>query len=651
MNRRFRGPAASIVFVAIAGTAAAQDVPPGFDETFAVSSLPPLLAREADAVVRLDLLRFEVQGPGRATRTVRRAVTVLTPEGRDKAQLYVFYDDRTRRLTRLTGRIFDAEGRIVRKLEKADQEDYSAISGYSLYEEERVRVARLHHHAFPYTVEFEYEIRHDGLIGWPTWYPQEEGMPLVYGRFDLTTAAGVEARYRVQGASLEPAVWQRGAGTMLRWEVPEEPALTIEPLAPVWQDQVIAVHTAPATFEIEGTQGDMRSWASFGQWYYTLNEGRTVLPDDARSDVHRLTDGVPDVGERARRLYAYMQDKTRYVSIQLGLGSWRAFDATYVHERGYGDCKALTNYLQALLQEAGIASFPALIRAGGRAPRVLPDFPSNQFDHVILYVDLGDGEGAWLESTDQTAPFGHLGAFTEDRHALLVKPTGGELVRTPRSHAAQNQRVLQARVRLTPSGDATAEIQTRHTGNEQDEIRQHVVDRPARERERWLYDYLDLPSFEIVDADFAAAEQRSLSVALAIRLTLPRYAAVTGTRLFLPLTLMHRSTYVPPVTETRTQAVELSPYPFVYADTVWYELPAGFAVEAIPDPVEIETPFLHYEARAEVQSQGILVYYRRASVTETSIPAGSYGLFRDAVSRIAQADRAQAVLVATPDDP
>jgi hypothetical protein len=361
--------------------------------------------------------------------------------------------------------------------------------------------------------------------------------------------------------------------------------------------------------------------------------------------VHRLTDGVADVRERARLLYSYMQDRTRYVSVQLGLGGWQAFDAAYVHERGYGDCKALTNYLRALLAEAGIASFPALIRAGSRAPRVLPDFPSNQFDHVVLYVELGDGEGVWLESTDQTAPFGHLGALTEDRHALLITPEGGELVRTPRSSAVENQRVFQARVRLTPSGDATAEIRTRYSGNAQDEIRRQLTDRSVRERERWLYDYLDLPSFEILDVDFAPAEQQSLSVALSMQLALPRYAALTGTRLFLPIDLLHRWTYVPPATERRTQPVELFGYPFAHADTIWYELPEGFTLEAVPDPIAIETPFLRYAARAELRDDGILVYVRQATVTETRVSAEAYDVFRASLRQIAQADRAQAVLV------
>jgi len=644
MRRSLSATIAGVFLLVIAGPATAQDLPYGFDETFAVSSLDSVLTLGADAVVRLEVLRFEVHNQGRATRTVRRVVTVLNRDGRDEGELYIPYDDRLRRLKQLTGRISDANGKVVRKLTEADQEDYSATSGYS-YGEGRVRVAQLYYDTYPYTVEFEYEILHDGLVNWPTWYPQEEGIPVVYGRFDLIAPRDVAARYTVQGGTLEPEVSQRGSRNVLRWEIREQPAVEVEPFGPVWQDQVIAVHTAPTAFEVEGTQGDMSSWRSFGRWYHTLNDGRAVLPPDARNDVHRLTSSLSENREKVRRLYTYMQEKTRYVSIQLGLGGWQTFDAAYVHERGYGDCKALTNYMQALLEEAGIASFPVLIHGGSRPPELLTGFPSNQFNHVILYVDQGDGEGIWLENTDQTIPFGHLGNFTEGRHALLVRPEGGELVRTPTSEATQNQRVLSARVALSPLGDATAQVQTRHTGNEQDEIRQPLANRSGRERDLWLHEYIDVPNFEIVGADLSAVDARTLSLEWSVTLTLPRYAARTGKRLFLPVNLLNRWTYVPGTAEDRTQAVEFFRNAFSHVDTVRYELPEGFVVEAIPDPVEIETAFGRYVARAEVEPDGTLVYHRVVEIARASFPAEHYDAFRDFMRQICLADRAQVVFV------
>ena len=49
-----------------------------------------------------------------------------------------------------------------------------------------------------------------------------------------------------------------------------------------------------------------------------------------KQKIHELTDKLPDTKEKIAKLYEFMQQNTRYVSIQLGIGGWQPFDATYV---------------------------------------------------------------------------------------------------------------------------------------------------------------------------------------------------------------------------------------------------------------------------------------------------------------------------------
>ena len=624
---------------------AGQDLPPDFDETFALTSLNPLLMLNADAVVRMDLQRFEVAAPGKAIWPVHRAVTVLNADGRDASELYVGYDDRLLHLKKLRGQIRDAQGKVIRKLKKGDLEDYSAISGFSLYEDNRVRVARLYHDIYPYTVEFEYEVGFNGVIAWPSWMPQGRGRPVEFARFEIEAPTGMAVRHRARNGDLEPVITPHGSRQTYRWQVEAMPAFEPEPYGPPLAEQIATVYTAPAVFEIEGTRGDMSSWQALGAWAFSLYQGRGALPPEARADVNRLIEGVTDDREKVRRLYEYLQSKTRYVSIQLGLGGWQPFNAAYVHTKGYGDCKALTNYMYTLLKVAGIPSFPVLIRAGEHVPEILSDFPSNQFNHVVLSVPL-EADTVWLENTSQTIPFGHLGAFTEDRYALLLKPDGGHLVRTPRSRAQDNGQVRRAHVQLHASGDAVAEVHTRYSGNQQDRVRRALASSSGHERKEWLLDHVNLPSFEVVSVDFSDADAPATTLLLPLTLKLSRYAARTGKRLFLPVNLMERWSDVPPSVEKRSQPLEYFSYPFIDADTIRYALPEGFTVEAMPEPVVLEAAFGRYEAEVVVEPDGMLAYHRRLEITETQCPAEHYDTFRDFLRKIAQADRAQVVLVA-----
>ncbi len=79
--------------------------------------------------------------------------------------------------------------------------------------------------------------------------------------------------------------------------------------------------------EIEGYYGSMLSWKDFGKWYYKLSNGRDILPQDALGEIDEIIKTCSDRDEKIKKLYNYMQSRTRYVSIQLGIGSWQPFEA------------------------------------------------------------------------------------------------------------------------------------------------------------------------------------------------------------------------------------------------------------------------------------------------------------------------------------
>jgi hypothetical protein len=65
-----------------------------------------------------------------------------------------------------------------------------------------------------------------------------------------------------------------------------------------------------------------------------------------------------------------------------------------------------------------------------------------------------DGDTTWLECTNQNIPFGFIGSGSQNRYALLIKPDGGELVRTPSFNAKRNTRIASIKLNINESGDA-----------------------------------------------------------------------------------------------------------------------------------------------------------------------------------------------------
>ncbi|MEM1095593.1 MAG: DUF3857 and transglutaminase domain-containing protein [Bacteroidota bacterium] len=620
----------------------AQPLPNDVEASFAVEAMNPLLMLGSDAVLRLDQQRFTVKNPGRATLEVRQVVTVLNANGRDWASVVVSYD-KLRKLGGMKGWLLDANGKVIRKLSKEDIIDQSAISSFSLYEDNRVCIANMNHNSYPYTVKLEYELDYHGISHWPTWRPQSGGLATERGRFEIVSPQGTNVRHLATGlAQAEPEVIAQGNKQIHRWDTHSLPSYTPEPWGPKYRDQMPAVYTASDAFKVGGTEGDMSSWTSFGAWYNRLTEGRDELPDEARAEVRTLLDGVTDDREKVRLLYDHLQNKTRYVSVQLGLGGWQPFDAEYVYSRSYGDCKALTNYMQALLKEAGIASYPALIGNGTTVPDTLAQFPSNQFNHAILYVPLAQ-DTLWLETTSQTIPFGHIGPGNENRLALVARPEGGELVRTVQSTATDNQQVRTAEIILSAQGNATAEITTFYTGNQQDRVRQALQSARGQERERRIHAFLDLPSATLTSMRFD--HEGSVEATLAVEAEVRSYAASMGSRLFLTPNLMEQWSTVPPELDApRTQPIVHS-YAYADTDTIRYVIPDGYTIEAMPEPVSIAYDFGKYEAATTLQDDGSLLFTRFVTITDTRIPPDEYENFRTFRQTAVGMDKAQIVLV------
>jgi len=184
----------------------------------------------------------------------------------------------------------------------------------------------------------------------------------------------------------------------------------------------------------------MDTWKNFGLWYYKLRKGRDKLPDEAIKEIKNIVSPSDNSEQKVVKLYKYLQSHTRYISVELGIGDWQPFDARYVYNHGYGDCKALSNYMISLLKEEGIKAYPVLIYSGSSVHPLVKDFPSIQFNHVIVYVPLKN-DSLWLECASQTDLPGEVDWDIENREALMVTPRGGVLIKLPKSTPTQNTQV------------------------------------------------------------------------------------------------------------------------------------------------------------------------------------------------------------------
>lgn len=613
---------------------------------WSVTSIPAALRENAHVVIRQQDDIITVKSAGRLVHTIHVVATVLDEQGERYGVAEVYYD-KLHQINYLRGAVYDAFGKQLRGLRAADTRDYSAYDGFSLYTDARVRVADLRQSRYPYTAEFEYELTSSNTLHFPTWQPQdEENLSVEHATLRVVTPAELPLRYHEERLPAGSAVSKTQQNTQLvyTWQLEKLPALEREPQSPPLSEQVPTVYTAPTAFEVQGYKGALTSWQELGQWGYQLTQDRMSLAPETEAKIKELVQGISDPKARVRKVYEYLQGSTRYVSVQLGIGGYQPFAATSVASTGYGDCKALSNYCLAMLKAAGVESYAAWIGAGRQRAAVRTGFPNDQFNHVILCVPM-QRDTVWLECTSQSEAFNYLGSFTGNRHALLLTPQGGKLVRTPAYAALDNRQYRRAEVQIDEQGHGRATVRTTSTGEQQDELSQIMHQLPADEQRKQAYKRLPLPAVTIEQSSWQQNHQGAQpAVTERLTLALPSYASRTGRRLFLTPNLLNRLPPPAPRVGTRQAALQLST-PFVDADTIRYRVPAGYKPEAMPAPVQLRTAFGTYEAQTQLLPDGTLQYTRRLQMPAGRFEAKDYEAYEDFRQRISKADRAQLVLV------
>ncbi|WP_461491061.1 DUF3857 domain-containing protein, partial [Pontibacter sp. HJ8] len=563
----------------------------------------PDLTKGANAIIELEETVFTVNTPGTGTTRVKTVILILNENGKEHARLLVPHD-KLNKVDYVKGTSYDRFGKKIKSLKNSDIKDVSA--GAAEYEvlDSRVKYAELTHSVYPYKVEYEYQTTSNNMLFYPVWVPlASEKVSVEKATFQVLMPKGMKLRYRE--SNLQQKVKQETTATqdVYSWELHNLTPVEVEPYGPFMAEVLPMVRTAPTEFEVQGYKGNMESWESYGKWIGKLNEGRDVLPEATKQRLKTIVAGTTDPLEKIEKVYNYLQANTRYMSIQLGLGGWQPFEASFVAAKGYGDCKALTNYTQSMLKEVGITSYYALIKGGENEPEIMVDFPSSQFNHVVLCVPMKQ-DTLWLECTSQHESAGFSGSFTGDRRALLITPEGGKLVKTPAYTAQDNLQNRKVTVKLEDNGNATAQVFTRYTGVAHEDHRDILHGLSAEEQRKWLYKNIQIPSFDVKSFAFDLKKGRMPEVTEKLHLSLRQCVTLSGKRMFLTPNLMNRWTTVPHKSEKRRWDVVRNTA-YTNVDTVVYQVPAGYTLEFKPNDLEYKSDFGSYKISMQVAGQQV----------------------------------------------
>lgn len=357
-----------------------------------------------------------------------RTVTILNKKGLDAAHFFCSCD-MFRSLQKFSGELTNASGQSVRKIKKSEllKSEYSS----SLSTDDYLYYYECNYPSFPFTVKYVWEVKcNNGLIGYSTFMPQTDfNQGVEKSAYRIELPAGQQCRHRALNTDGKNIQIKESTGPegqqIIEVSATQLPPIQSEPFGPSFAQLFPRVYFAPSAFSFDKTQGDMSTWQKYGEWQYDLLNGRDQLTEPFKSKLRELTANCGTDREKVKAVYDYLAKTTRYVSIQLGIGGLQPIAATDVCRTGFGDCKGLSNYTRAMLNELGIPSTYTVISTTNEtsAARLLqcqPDEPRH---------------------SASASPAGHtLAGMHQSAASFRLCPSGHCRTRRPahRTHRRQN---------------------------------------------------------------------------------------------------------------------------------------------------------------------------------------------------------------------
>lgn len=587
--------------------------------------IPQELKENADAVIRNSELIVTVDAIDKLIVREKRTVTVLNKQGKKHVKAYEHYNDDTR-ITRLSAVVYDALGNKVKKYSKGDFEDVSAIDDNTLYSDSRLKYLEYTPTSYPYTVVFESEYKNETTGFIPSWFPiRTYNVSVQKSSYTLNNPTHISFRKReknLEGYAIE----QNNTDSNLTYELTNQKAIKPEHYTVNFEDFIPNVAVSFDSFSYKGIKGNAKNWEEFGLWMYdNLIKGRNELSPATIAKIQGLVKNAKTLEEKAKIVYEYVQNKTRYISVQVDIGGWEPIAANKVDAVGYGDCKGLTNYTKALLDAVGVKSHHVIV-FGSDKKNVDKDFTALQGNHMILNIP-NEKEDIWLECTSQTMPFGFLGDFTDDRDVLVVTPEGGVIKRTPAYKNNNNLQVTKAAIKLLPNKNVIASVERTSYGTQYDDkyqIEDYTKEELNKYYKSYLWDYnnnLDVENIRHTNNKDNVEFTEKLDVKIA------DFATATEQNYLFKLNVFNRITGIPKKYRNRQNPLEIK-RGFTDKDEFIFTIPEGYSINILPENKNITNKFGVYALTFEKIDDATFKYTREFSLKKGVHPKEDYKAYR-----------------------
>lgn len=601
-----------------------------FSQTEYIAIFSDSLKKNANAIIQEDFTDIEIESIDKMTIKKRRVITVLNEQGLRNVDA-VEYFSKSNNIKKIEVTIFNLFGKEIKKIKKKDFVESAVGDGF--ISDSRILYLNYTPIQYPFTVLFESERVTTNTSFIPSWQAIDDYyVHTLKSSVHLKYAENIKFKYKE--VNFTNQVKKESKQNELYFEIENYKPFKKEELAPSLKKMVPYVLFGLDEFSYEGIKGYATNWQVFGDWVnQEMLKNTDVIEPETILKLKNLIGEEKDNLKIAEIIYKYVQDKTRYVSIQLGVGGWKPMLARDVDRLGYGDCKALTNYTRSLLKAFNIDSYYTIVYSGSNKMDLQEDFVSMQGDHAILGIP-NNNTNVWLECTSQTQPFGFQGDFTDDRKVLIISPEASKIVKTSSYNNEKNSQKTETIINFFEEGKINCNVSILSKGIVYDS-KLNLELKSKAELNKFYNSYLDKINNKNFDQIEVVNNRKNLEFTENLKFSATEFVQKSGNRYIIPINVINPISYVPYNYEERNNPFEIDRGYFL-DDEVVFNYPANSSLESTPQNVTIENEFGKYEVQINRKENNSIVLRRKLLLKKgfyTNDKYESYRKFRETIAK------------------
>jgi Domain of Unknown Function with PDB structure (DUF3857) len=599
------------------------------------------LKQNANAVVRLNQIDIKIESQRFMRIKTKRVVTVFNEKGLDAIEAAESYNKKLS-VNHIDATVYNGFGIEIKRLKRKDFKDYSSYDGYTMFSDNRNLVLQYTPTEYPYTIVYESEVSTSTTAFIPNWMPISSLFVSVEKSI-LNVDFPSDLGFKTKEIHFDGFPIKKTSENNIHISYFASNIVAIKPEDLTPADGFLPkLMMALESFNLEGVDGTASSWKEYGNWYADKILTRTdELSEEAKEKIKTLIGNETDPIKKAKIIYKFVQQKSRYVSIQVGIGGWKPMYAKDVDRLGYGDCKALSNYTRSLLKVVGVPAYNTILYGDKYKRNLQDDFVSLQGNHMILCVPDKD-KNIFLECTSQDDPFGYQAGFTDDRSVLIIKPDGGEVVKTTQYPDKSNTQISKGNFKIDENGNLTGFVSIVSDGYQYRQKANLEKELPDEKDKHYKSYWGNISNLKINQIAFTNDKEK-ISFTENIDLNADNYGKFVGNNLIFEINAYnHYGTNLKRIRNRKTP-FEIQ-NGFVDEDQIEINLPTGFVIDFVPPKIIIKNKFGEYFTEIIKKDLSTLIYKRTLYIKSGLYPKTEYETYRLFMEEVNRNDNSKMIL-------